>query len=213
MLYIMALDGDVYLDARHRGGIARYINHSCQPNCAVHRWKVKGISRAGVFALRELEEGEELSFDYQWDHKRGRALTKCHCGAEKCRGTIESPKDCDELEFEITEEMEGHWLEPTLNSRGEVGKEITNRVVKVYFEENEEYYVADVANYDVAKGKHLLMYRGDSEEHWTDLSKEKWLVLDDLGQRYAIARKTGGAGVGGDQQSLIINAPPGSGLS
>ncbi|ACI64869.1 SET-domain containing protein, partial [Thalassiosira pseudonana CCMP1335] len=85
MLYIMALDGDIYLDARHRGGIARYINHSCEPNCAVHRWKVRGIIRAGVFALREILEGEELSFDYQWDRKRGRAATKCYCGSDKCR--------------------------------------------------------------------------------------------------------------------------------
>jgi hypothetical protein len=40
MLYIMSLDGDIYIDARKHGGVARYINHSCDPNCYVTRWKV-----------------------------------------------------------------------------------------------------------------------------------------------------------------------------
>ena len=219
MLYIMALDNNVYIDARHRGGIARYINHSCEPNCAVHRWKVRGISRAGVFALREIGEGEELNFDYQWERKRGRALTKCHCGSGSCRGTIESEKKGSESALMEEEEMEleGHWL-PQQESyrqlgRSGPGKEIVNRVVKVYFEESEEYYVADVAQFDEKTGLHLLMYRGDPEEHWTDLGKEKWMLLDEVGQRYAIARKQrsslgGTGGVGGEQSSLLINQPP-----
>eukprot|EP00970_Alexandrium_tamarense_P002889 scaffold417_cov184-Alexandrium_tamarense.AAC.18 len=184
MLYIMALDGDIYLDARHRGGIARYINHSCEPNCAVHRWKVRGIIRAGVFALREILEGEELSFDYQWDRKRGRAATKCYCGSDKCRGTLEIPKDCEEEEFE--QELEGHWIEPKVQK---VGRDIMNRVIKVFFEDNEEYYVADVAQYDAKSGQHQLMYRDSMDVCWTDLSKEKWMLLDEEGEKYAIARK------------------------
>ena len=184
MLYIMALDGDVYIDARHRGGIARYINHSCEPNCAVHRWKVRGIIRAGVFALREIHAGEELSFDYQWDRKRGRAVTKCYCGSELCRGTLEIPKDCEEQELE--EQLEGHWIKPKSYM---AGQEIMNRVIKVFFEDNQEYYVADVAQYDAESGKHQLMYRGDMDDHWTDLSKEQWMLLDEEGEKYAIARK------------------------
>lgn len=187
MLYIMALDGDIYLDARHRGGIARYINHSCEPNCVVHRWKVRGIIRACVFALRDIREGEELSFDYQWDRKRGRAVTKCYCGSEKCRGTLEIPKDFEEVEE--LEELEGHWIEPNRNSSGRVGKEIMNRVIKVYFEDDGEDYVADVAQYDPESGRHQLMYRGDNADVWTDLSKEKWMILDEEGEKYVIARK------------------------
>ena len=187
MLYIMALDGDIYLDARHRGGIARYINHSCEPNCVVHRWRVRGIIRACVFALRDIREGEELSFDYQWDRKRGRAVTKCYCGSEKCRGTLEIPKDFEEVEE--LEELEGHWIEPNTNSSGRVGKEIMNRVIKVYFEDDGEDYVADVAQYDPESGRHQLMYRGDNADVWMDLSKEKWMILDEEGEKYVIARK------------------------
>jgi len=236
MLYIMALDNDVYIDARHRGGIARYINHSCEPNCAVHRWKVRGILRAGVFALREIGEGEELSFDYQWDRKRGRAVTKCHCGSTNCRGTIESEKKVDGPDGELDdlyleEPLEGCWLEQSPGSS--FGPQIMNRVVKVYFEHlgaqgNGEYYVADIAQYDSVSGKHLLMYRGDSEEHWTDMSIEKWMLLEEEGEAspndYNIARKSlggaggaagGNGGIGGNgEPSLLINPPPpSSGLS
>mmetsp|Transcript_18478 Transcript_18478/g.37164 ORF Transcript_18478/g.37164 Transcript_18478/m.37164 type:complete len:2214 (-) Transcript_18478:900-7541(-) len=187
MLYIMALDGDIYLDARHRGGIARYINHSCEPNCVVHRWRVRGIIRACVFALRDIGTGEELSFDYQWDRKRGRAVTRCYCGSEKCRGTLEIPKDFEEVEE--LEELEGHWIEPNTNSSGRVGKEIMNRVIKVYFDDDGEDYVADVAQYDPESGRHQLMYRGDNADVWTDLSTEKWMILDEEGEKYVIARK------------------------
>merc|ERR1719162_2052064 len=88
-LYIMALTADVYLDARQVGGVARYINHSCDPNCTVDRWMVRGITRAAVVAKKDMKAGTELCFDYKWDRKRGRAPTKCHCGSKFCRQTLE----------------------------------------------------------------------------------------------------------------------------
>eukprot|EP00956_Cyclotella_meneghiniana_P044340 scaffold313154_cov96-Cyclotella_meneghiniana.AAC.3 len=185
MLYIMALDGDVYIDARYRGGIARYINHSCKPNCEVHRWKVRGIIRAGIFATRDIMPGEELSFDYQWERKRGRAFTKCYCGSENCRGTLEEAKG--DRQRELEEQLEGHWVEPRAGVRP--GREIMNRVVKVWFEDNEEYYVADVSQFDAVSGQHQLMYRDHLDDCWTDMSKEKWMLLDEEGEKYAIARK------------------------
>jgi len=165
-----------------------------------------------------------LSFDYQWERKRGRAVTKCHCGSVNCRGTIEESKVGLEAELDnlyMEEEVsEGCWLE--MGPEDAFGKEIMNRVVKVYFEhsqDNGEFYIADVAQFDERTGKHLLMYRGDSEEHWTELSEEKWMLLDDgsgVGRRngYAIARKNpGGGGGGAGEPSLIANPPPNPGLS
>jgi len=106
-LYIMALDGDIVLDARHKGGVARFINHSCQPNCRVERWKVKGIVRAAVVAVQDIPAGGELTFDYQWQRQRGRAPTKCFCGTPNCRGTLEVPKSMELSGLE--KELEGHW--------------------------------------------------------------------------------------------------------
>ena len=89
MQYLLRLDGNVHIDASHRGSLARYINHSCEPNCVVERWRVAGVTRAGIFAKRVIREGEELTFDYQWDAVPGRDKTPCHCGARTCRQTIQ----------------------------------------------------------------------------------------------------------------------------
>ncbi len=89
MLYILQLTKDFMIDARTKGGIARYINHSCNPNCTMEIWTVKGVKRAAVFPLRDLLPNEELTFDYEWELYPGRALTKCYCGESCCRGHLE----------------------------------------------------------------------------------------------------------------------------
>lgn len=207
MLYIMSLDNDVYIDARKRGGIARYINHSCEPNCVVHRWKVRGISRAGIFALRDIRAGEELSFDYKWDRKRGRAPTKCHCNSPLCRGTLELLTQLTPEEEELEMKLMGHWKVPKNKN---VGREIINRCVKIYFEGNHEYYAADVCKYDESTGKHLVVYKQELEESWEDLSKEQWLILDEEAEKFVIAKK-------GNRpfSSSLFNQPgsPGSSVS
>lgn len=110
MLYVMSLDGDIYLDARKSGGLARYINHSCQPNCKVDRWKVSGVSRAALFATADIPTRGELTIDYKWIQKRGRAPTKCHCQSLSCRGTLELSITNDQSKFNA--HLEGHWRVP-----------------------------------------------------------------------------------------------------
>ncbi len=204
MLYIMALDNNVYIDARKKGSVARYINHSCDPNCVVYRWKVRGVSRAGIFALRDIEYGEELCFDYQWKRKRGRAPTKCYCDSVNCRGTLEDMKiDKSEEEEEEEEKLKEYWTEP-LRSVG-AGNEIMNRTIKIFSEvqeggaggisgsngegEEEEYFIADVCKYDPVDKKHCLIYRGEIEETWEDLDTRRWMILDEQMENFVIGRK------------------------
>ena len=191
MLYIMALDNDVYIDARKKGGIARYINHSCDPNCMVDRWKVRGVSRACVFAMSDLDAGTELSFDYKWTRKRGRAPTKCHCGAAVCRGTLEMPKDVSLEDEELDLKLSGHWKVPITQSPG---NEIINRVIKVYFDGDREYYAADVAQYDERTGKHQIIYKSDLSDAWEDLSKLQWMILDQEFEQFIISKKSAKTG-------------------
>lgn len=51
-------------DATVYGGRARYINHSCNPNCYTKVFYVEGVARMGIYAKRDLELGEELCYDY-----------------------------------------------------------------------------------------------------------------------------------------------------
>lgn len=77
------------IDAAVDGNDARFINHSCNPNCET----VIENSRVFIDAVRNIKPGEELGYDYQltWestDDPVELALYACRCGAKKCRGTM-----------------------------------------------------------------------------------------------------------------------------
>ena len=64
---MMVLSGGEVIDATRMGGWARFINHSCDPNCRVEKWDVNGEERCAIFALRDIVAGEELTFDYKFE--------------------------------------------------------------------------------------------------------------------------------------------------
>jgi len=73
-----------------RGNAARWINHSCSPNCETFE---DDDGRVYVAARRTIREGEELSYDYRLviDGKVGKRMRRaysCRCGARRCRGTM-----------------------------------------------------------------------------------------------------------------------------
>jgi histone-lysine N-methyltransferase SETD1 len=54
------------VDATVSGGLARFINHGCDPNCITHIYTAPGGgSRIGIFGLRWIQPGEELFYDYK----------------------------------------------------------------------------------------------------------------------------------------------------
>ncbi len=65
--YFMSLKADQVIDATRKGGIARFINHSCDPNCVLQKWVVGKHLRMGIFTKRDIEVGEELNFDYKFE--------------------------------------------------------------------------------------------------------------------------------------------------
>lgn len=88
--YIMELDSGLYVDGKFKGSVSRFINHSCEPNCELQRWNVRGMARIGIFALHDIPAGEPLSYDYQFDTQE-QNIFQCHCGKPRCRGTM-APK-------------------------------------------------------------------------------------------------------------------------
>jgi uncharacterized protein len=80
--YLFTLDAYWTLDGSVGGSGAEYINHSCEPNLVarVQRGHILYMSR------RDIRRGEELTVDYHFDKKVEKV--PCHCGALKCRGTI-----------------------------------------------------------------------------------------------------------------------------
>ena len=87
--FLFILDDETVLDAKHGGSDARYINHSCEPNCE----SVIEDGHIWIEALKAIPENGELLYDYQfewqdeYDASDVRYYT-CRCGSETCRGTI-----------------------------------------------------------------------------------------------------------------------------
>ena len=79
----MKLGASEVIDPTFKGNMARFINHSCDPNCETQKWNVLGETCVGIFATRDIEVGQELSFNYQFD-VYSTPYTRCLCGAANC---------------------------------------------------------------------------------------------------------------------------------
>ena len=82
-------NGKDVIDPEIGGNEARWINHSCEPNCEA----IEEGNRVFIYALRPLQSGEELFYDYglEVDEPRTKKLEReyeCRCGSSKCRGTL-----------------------------------------------------------------------------------------------------------------------------
>ena len=87
--FLFEVDDKLTIDANVGGNEARFINHSCDPNCE----SVNEEGRIYIEAIRIIEKGEEFTYDYNYEFegrvtKKEKEFYHCRCGAKKCRGTI-----------------------------------------------------------------------------------------------------------------------------
>ena len=92
--FLFELDDGRVIDARVRGNAARWINHSCAPNCETCE---DDDGRVYIEAKRAIKPGDELSYDYKLIvdgklTKKERASYTCRCGKPQCRGSLLDPK-------------------------------------------------------------------------------------------------------------------------
>lgn len=81
--YFFRLDDDFVIDATHCGNLARFINHSCQPNCYAKIISLDGVKKVVIYSKQDIEFGEEITYDYKFPIEENKI--ECHCGAEQCR--------------------------------------------------------------------------------------------------------------------------------
>jgi SET domain-containing protein len=91
--FLFTLTSRTVVDGNRKGSDARYINHSCDPNCVA----VIEDGRIWIEALKNIQPGTELAYDYQYERSGPKddeleEFYRCRCGAAKCRGTILKPK-------------------------------------------------------------------------------------------------------------------------
>ena len=91
--FLFAIDDDVVIDAGVGGNEARWINHSCDPNCDA----VVEDGRIWIETIRDVAPGEELAYDYALvlptrHTPAAKRRFPCRCGAATCRGTMLAKK-------------------------------------------------------------------------------------------------------------------------
>lgn len=91
--FLFTVNRRTIIDGAVNGNEARYINHSCEPNCEA----VIEAGRIFIEALRTIQPGDEITYDYQLERPgpyrpEWRRRYACHCGAPTCRGTLLLPK-------------------------------------------------------------------------------------------------------------------------
>lgn len=124
--YFLTLDSNRIIDAEPKGNLSRFMSwlnfhiccklcekcskhliilefpdHSCQPNCETEKWMVNGNVRIGLFAMRDIKVGEELTFNYllQTD---GDDRKPCLCKAPNCTGWIGGKPGKSNMKTETT---------------------------------------------------------------------------------------------------------------
>jgi SET domain-containing protein len=99
--FLFTLNDEYIIDANRKGNTARWINHSCDPNCqALIDESDSGDPRKDkvvIEAIRKIKPGEELTYDYgivlDMPHTaRLKKVWACRCGSSKCIGTMLKPK-------------------------------------------------------------------------------------------------------------------------
>lgn len=91
--FLFMLENEEVIDGSRNGNTARWINHSCEPNCEAS----EEDGRVFIDALRDIPEGEEITIDYNlYLEARYTAALKrqyaCGCGTVQCRGTLLASK-------------------------------------------------------------------------------------------------------------------------
>ncbi|KAH8023964.1 hypothetical protein HPB51_020637 [Rhipicephalus microplus] len=84
-VYMFRLDENRVIDATLSGGLARYINHSCSPNCVAELVQIDRENKILIIANRRITRGEELTYDYKFDYEDDGHKIPCLCSASNCR--------------------------------------------------------------------------------------------------------------------------------
>ena len=99
--FLFTLNDDYVIDANYKGNDARWINHSCAPNCEAVIAEAEGDDRTAdkvfIEAIRDIKPGEELTYNYgitlaERHTPRLKKIWECRCGAKNCTGTMLQPK-------------------------------------------------------------------------------------------------------------------------
>ncbi|XP_034934332.1 histone-lysine N-methyltransferase SETD1A-like [Chelonus insularis] len=84
--YLFRIDLDTIIDATKCGNLARFINHSCNPNCYAKVITIESQKKIVIYSKQPIGINEEITYDYKFPLEEDKI--PCLCGAPQCRGTL-----------------------------------------------------------------------------------------------------------------------------
>ena len=84
MVYVFELNSRFDIDGNYKYNNARYINHSCDPNCEVEIIN----NKIWIVSIKNIKKGEELSYNYGYAYDTDYIEHKCRCKSKNCVGFI-----------------------------------------------------------------------------------------------------------------------------
>ncbi|KAL3212465.1 hypothetical protein MRX96_035961 [Rhipicephalus microplus] len=84
--YLFRVDVETIIDATKCGNLARFINHSCNPNCYAKVITVEGQKKIVIYSKQPINVNEEITYDYKFPLEDEKIV--CLCGAPQCRGFL-----------------------------------------------------------------------------------------------------------------------------
>ncbi|XP_069684013.1 histone-lysine N-methyltransferase SETD1 [Periplaneta americana] len=84
--YLFRIDVDTIIDATKCGNLARFINHSCNPNCYAKIITIEGQKKIVIYSKQQISVNEEITYDYKFPIEDEKI--PCLCGNAQCRGTL-----------------------------------------------------------------------------------------------------------------------------
>ncbi|BAU02488.1 hypothetical protein VIGAN_11203000 [Vigna angularis var. angularis] len=178
--YLCEINRDMVIDATYKGNKSRYINHSCCPNTEMQKWIIDGETRIGIFATRDIQKGEHLTYDYQF--VQFGADQDCHCGAATCRRKLGVRPTKPKMSSDAALKLVAYQVYQ--NGRLQIGGSRVNHrkclhncigeVIRIKSFEKERFGV--IKRFDEHSRKHSIMFEDGCVEIY-DMSKEDWELV------------------------------------
>ena len=104
-MYLFRIDEEYIIDATVRGGKARFLNHSCHPNCRSNIVNVGRTKTISFSAIRNIKPHDEITFNYQMEYEEDSTKwERCYCGSKQCTGYLNHCPDP-----ELAKQGENQW--------------------------------------------------------------------------------------------------------
>uniref|UniRef100_A0A0D3H4Z8 SET domain-containing protein n=1 Tax=Oryza barthii TaxID=65489 RepID=A0A0D3H4Z8_9ORYZ len=173
VVLLLFVDFNMVIDATNKGNMSRFINHSCEPNTEMQKWTVEGETRVGIFALRDIKTGEELTYDYKF--VQFGADQDCHCGSSNCRKMLGITKPVNSIVLHNGNLSQDQHVR---KKRKTYLENCIGEIVRLWHRRHSMYLAASIYDFNERNGIHTLLFTDATIEEF-DLTEEDWDFLPD----------------------------------